>query len=530
MFSIRLYQFNKRINSTKRPPSTGGTSYSCEMKTSSSILFPVVELRSGNNGKDIPLFNYAYIQAFNRYYWIDDIVYDMGYWTVSMHCDALASFQYDILHSTQYVIRSSSETDNTIADTLYLSKSANYSGEYVEIEYAGIGGDQSKVYAKNPNGTYTNEDYFNQSFTGGYFVIGVVGSNTAGVTYYSMSNNSFKNFIQNAFTLTPSDMNDVSSGIANAIFNPMQYITSARWFPIEPYSSTSTSSIKVGGYTIPGSYSAGVLTATDIKTVMMNITIPKHPSNKKYMNLSPFTELNLVFQPFGVIPLDTTKLVNSDKLVVHIAIDFCGGMCTLNLYREDTSETIPFNPDGLIYSVSMDYGVSLPVSSLVMDWKAGAIVSTMQFLKTAVLGNDIISNPFKKETTASTEHRAGGLGPSPNSRALPERTGSLSGVDLLNKAMDLTASALGQVSSTGAIGSFLAYMSNVPYIMGWFKNTVQEDNARFGRPLYQIRPLYALSGFCVCLNASINFNTTTPMEEEITTILSLLNSGVYLEE
>ena len=526
MFTIRMYNFNKKLNSTKKP-NVVGTSFSCEMKTSSSILFPVVEIRTANNNKMIPLFNYAYIQEFQRYYWIDDVVYDMGFWTVSMHCDALASFQYDILHSNQYVVRSASESDNDIADTMYLSKLANYNTEYVEISYNGIGGDQSKVYAKNPNGSYTSEDYFNQSFTSGYFVIGVVGSNTAGVTYYSMSNNSFKNFIQNAFTLTPSDMNDVSSGVANAIFNPMQYITSAKWFPIEPYYSGTTSSIKVGGYTIPGSYTAGVLTATDIKTVMMNITLPKHPSNKKWMNLSPFTELSLVFQPFGVIPLDTTKLINSDKLVVHVAIDFCGGMCTLNLYREDTSETIPFNPDGLLYSVSMDYGVSLPVSTLVMDWKAGAIVSTMQFLK-----NISLDNPFKKETTPASGRSAGGAAPEIVSRNLPERTpsSSVSAVDMLDKAMDLTASALGQVSSTGAIGSFLAYMSNVPYIMGWFKNIVQEDNARFGRPLNKIRPLYALSGFCVCMNAVVNFASGNPMQEEIATIQSILNSGVFLEE
>ena len=96
--------------------------------------------------------------------------------------------------------------------------------------------------------------------------------------------------------------------------------------------------------------------------------------------------------------------------------------------------------------------------------------------------------------------------------------------------MDLTASALGQVSSTGAVGSFLAYMSNVPYIMAWFKNIVEEDNSNFGRPLNRIRPLFVLSGFCVCLNAIVKFTTGKPMQEEVTTIQSLLNSGVFLEE
>ena len=515
MFTIRMYNFNKKINSTKKPNITG-TPFSCEMKSSSSILFPVVEIRSSNNNKTIPLFNYAYIQDFNRYYWIDDVTYDLGKWIITMHCDVLASFQYDILNSTQYVIRSSSESDDTIADTLYLTKEASYNTEFVQIDYAGVGGDPDDVHAKNPNNTYTAEQYFNVGITSGYFVVGIVGNNTAGVTFYSFSNNNFKSFINNALSFTPSNMNDVSSGVANAIFDPIQYITSVKWFPIEPYSSTSVTSIKLGGYTITGTYTAYVLTATDIKTVMMRIGLPKHPSNKKYMNLSPFTELNLVFQPFGVIPLDTTKLLNSTELAINIAIDFCGGMCNLYVYREDTHETIPFSPDGLLYSVATDYGVTIPVSSLVMDWKAGAVVSAMQFLKTVIPSSD----------TAKTNN---GILSSIASTMLPERADQEKAINFLDKAMDLTASALGQVSSTGAVGSFLAYMSNRPYVMGWFKNLTEEDNDRFGRPLYRKRMLALLSGFCVCMNAIVPFVSGSPMEEEVKTIQSLLNNGVYLE-
>ena len=186
MFTIRMYQFNKKVISTKQP-NVAGTPFSCEMKTSSSILFPVVEIRSGNSGRSLPLFNYAYIDEFKRYYWIDDITYDIGIWSISMHCDALASFQYDILQSNQYVVRSSSEYDNEIADTMYLTKTANYNTEYVEIKYPGIGGNPNYVYTDDPGSGYSTEEFFDQSLTAGYFVIGVVGNNTAGVSYYLFS-------------------------------------------------------------------------------------------------------------------------------------------------------------------------------------------------------------------------------------------------------------------------------------------------------------------------------------------------------
>lgn len=524
MFDIRLFNFNKKINSTKIPNETG-TVVSCQMKTSSSILFPVVEIKGVTSINNIPLFNYAYIDVFKRYYWIDDITYDIGVWTLTMHCDALASFRSDIRDSIQYVVRSASSYDNGIMDTMYLTHPGSLASESSRVDYAGIQGSTNNVFVVNPNGSYSEEQFFNVSFTSGYFVLGVVGSNTAGMTYYSMSNSSFKNFISNAFSLTPSNMNDVSSGVANAIFNPMQYITYVKWFPIEPYYTTTTTTIKVGGYDIPGSYTAGIITASDIRTVVMKMYIPKHSSAQTYKNLSPYTELSLYFQPFGVIPLDTTKLINSLYIVMHIVIDFCTGSAVLNIYSEDQS-TVPVNPEGLIYSVSMQYGVDIPVSTLVMDWKAGAAVSAMQFLKSVTL-----DNPFKKETTASSGRSAGsGRDPGITTRNLPERdSSSTSTVDLLDKAMDLTASALGQVSSTGAVGSFLAYRNNLPYILAWFKYTVSEDISRFGRPLYQNVQLSSLTGFCICTNASISSFRYSAMEEEIATIQTVLNTGVYIE-
>ena len=532
MFNIQMYQFNKKINSTKRPASDGD-SFSCEMKGSSSILFPVVEIRTGNSNSIIPLYNYAYISDFNRYYWIDDIVYDMGYWTVSMHCDALASFRTEILDSRQYVIRSYSQQDNTIADSLYLTKAGTFIDEVNWKNYQGISGNPDKVYV-TANGTTTTKNYFNVSFTSGTFVVGIVGNNTAGVTYYAFGNGDFKNFINSALTFTPSDMNDVSSGIANAVFDPIQYITTVRWFPIAPYYSSSTTSIKVGGYTIPGSYTAGIVEVGSKTTINFEIDIPKHPSGYPYMNLSPFTELSLVLQPFGVVPLDTTKLMNSSAINIMIQIDFCYGMATLYVSRRISGSSMPqLVNSGIIYTVSMDYGVTLPISSLVMDWKAGAIVSALQFIKSVASGNGI-NNPLKKETTASSKNAAGkgrGGGPDLSSysrRELPERTDSSIDVSLLDKAMDLTASALGQISTTGAVGSFLAYTYvNAPYVEAWFKMTPERDIRRFGFPLYKVKKLSDLTGITVCLNAT--FECESAMEEEIGTIQSVLNTGVYLE-
>lgn len=531
MFTIKMYQFNgKKINSTK-VPTISGDSFACEMKTSSSILFPVVEIRTGSKNAIVPLYNYAYIQEFNRYYWIDDIVYDLNCWIISMHCDALASFRNEILATYQYVARSSTEYDESILDTMYLSKVSPFSTEVDWGRYAGIGGDTDKVYVSSGGGSPTAVKLFNVGFTSGYFVVGIVGGNTAGITFYSFTNANFKDFITNALTFTPSDMSDVSSGVANAVFNPIQYITSVRWFPIAaPYSST-TSSIKVGGYTIPGSYTAGIISTGATSEAYLEIAIPRNYWGDKYTNLSPYAEYSLVFQPFGVIPLDSTKMFNVDKIAIRLHIDFCYGLVTLYVSRRIPNGTPPQTVDsGIIYSVTTEYGVTLPISSLVMDWKAGAVVSALQFLKSYSQGD---LNPFKKEITANTEKSAGRGKPndllSPHSSGtLPEHNNN-SGIDvsLIDKAMDLTASALGQISTCGAVGSFMAYRDNAPYIEGWFKKVVDTDVNTFGKPLYKLKLLSSLSGLTVCINSK--FWSATAMEEEIATIQSMLNTGVYIE-
>lgn len=533
MFNIALYNFDKKINSTARP-SGSGSDYSCTIKNADSILTPVVEISGMSNGS-IPLYNYAYIPAFKRYYFIDDISYGMGTWLLSMHVDVLASFALDIKASTQYVIRSASEYDETIADSMYLSKAFNWRNEFAVSKYKGITGygtDYVRSQVLNTSSS-TTQQYFNKTIEEGYFIVGIVGNNTTGVDYYSFSNSGFKEFINEAMTFTPSDMTDVSSGLANAVFNPLQYITSVRWFPTQPYISVSQNPIKriaVAGYTIPltgefvyGGYKVNVNAIEDFR---IEIDIPKHPKSvdHDYLNLSPFTQLNLVFQPFGCIPLDTSKLLNSERITVQWLVDYCGGSCVMNVYR--SGQTI-WTPEGLIYTVSIDCGVQLPISSLVMDWKAGLAISALSWIKDSFANTTGNILPTAKENTDN----AYSYYPSRiREKLLSKNAASVEqNAQVIDKAMDISASALGQISTVGSVGSFLAYMQDVPYVMAWFRDVADEEPSRFGRPLYKVKRLSTLTGFTVCLNASVPYSVNNPMAAEQSAITYSLNSGIFLE-
>lgn len=514
MFNITLFRFNKKSNSTALP-SIDGTTYSCSIKNVDSVLTPVVEISNAKGNNQIPLFNYAYIPAFRRYYWIDDISYTVGTWSISMHCDVLGTYRTDIRNSRQYVARSSSKYDTDIVDNLYLSKVSAAQNEFAHNFYTNSQYGNDYVRVKRSSGTTGVEKFFNVSFTQGCFMVGIVGDNTAGVTYYAFSNAGFKEFINSAMTFTPSDMSDVSNGIANAVFNPIQYITSVRWFPVSPFYTTTEKDITIGGYTLPTlTYGGYPITADYIDRFYVDITIPKHPESsvRSYMNLSPFTELNLYFQPFGCFPIDTTKVYNSSSITCEIAVDYSGGSAIFNVYKG--GGTI-WTTEGLLYTMSMDYGVQLPISSLVLDWKAGLGISALSWLKSA-----IPEKPSQSENAWSylPEYARNRLG-----------QGESSNTEVLNKAIDITSSALGQLSTVGSAGSFLSYMKNTPELMAWFRTTASEDIDRFGRPLNQMATLVNLTGFCICMNATMVFSSGNPTKEEYNAVIGYLNSGVYLE-
>lgn len=79
------------------------------LRDESSIINPIILISS--NKEDIPyMYNYAYIPAFGRYYFITDIEsVRTGIWRVSMHVDVLMSYKEQI-KNLNVIINNSEET------------------------------------------------------------------------------------------------------------------------------------------------------------------------------------------------------------------------------------------------------------------------------------------------------------------------------------------------------------------------------------------------------------------------------------
>ena len=92
--NIIFYQFAKRNNSTKIVNTTG-TTLTCQLKAETDMINPVLEI-NGVPAAWNPIWNYCYIAAFSRYYFINNWRWMNGIWACECAVDVLASWKTDI--------------------------------------------------------------------------------------------------------------------------------------------------------------------------------------------------------------------------------------------------------------------------------------------------------------------------------------------------------------------------------------------------------------------------------------------------
>ena len=108
--------FAKRENSTAIPAGSPAYSLSCELKSETSILSPILEIGMPMTFDPYAL-NYAHIPAFSRYYHVTDWTWSEGLWLCSLRVDVLATYRTAIGSATKYVVRAAAEENTGIVDT-----------------------------------------------------------------------------------------------------------------------------------------------------------------------------------------------------------------------------------------------------------------------------------------------------------------------------------------------------------------------------------------------------------------------------
>lgn len=462
-----FYQFAKRTNSTKRP--SGGQGFGIDLKAPCNIINPEIKIATQS---DPTGYNYCYLPTFSRYYWVKNWTYSEGLWTASLIVDTLASYREQIGNSTEYVARSSATYDGTISDGLY------------------------PATAKVQSVTTAFQGGFAETISGGFFVIGFVAkaANSIGaITYAVMTPTNAKKLSAKLLTdvsYLSIDNTEISDSLTKVLFNPYQYIVSCNYFPFSIAEITAhlplVSSVDVGWWSID--VPCWILGEDNNKlTKSVSVSIPKHPqavSRGGYCNASPYTDYTIFLQPFGVIPLDASKLWGAGTLSIQYTVDLFNGDSILRVFT-DTNQ--------LVHETTAKLGVPIQLSNITFDVPSGG-----GLLQTGIAA------------------AFGGL-----QAALTGGSFSDVGNGILNAAQATNA----DVASKGATGSTIAFDS-VPYMVARFKILVNDNNEDHGRPLCKRVQLSTIPGFIMVDDPDIALNATAA---EIDSVKSYLKNGFFYE-
>lgn len=463
-----FYQFAKRTNSTKRP--SGGQEFGIDLKSPCNIINPEIKIATHS---DPTGFNYCYLPTFSRYYWVKNWTYADGLWMASLTVDTLASYRFEIGYSTEYVVRSSARYDGTISDGLYPA-----TAEVQSVTNAFQGG-------------------FSETISGGFFVIGFVAKATnsiGAITYVVMTPGNAKKLSAKLLTdvsYLSIDNTEISDSLTKVLFNPYQYIVSCNYFPFGIAELTAhlplVSSVDVGWWSVD--VPCWILGEDNNNlTKSVSVGIPKHPqaaSRGGYCNASPYTDYTIFLQPFGVIPLDASKLWGAATLSIQYVVDLFTGDSILRVFT-DTKQ--------LVHETTAKLGVPIQLSNIAFDIPSGS----GGLLQTGIAA------------------AFGGL-----QAALSGGSISDVGNGILNAAQATNA----DVASKGATGSTIAF-DTVPYIVARFKILVDDNNEHHGRPLCQKVQLFSIPGFIMVDDPDIALPATAA---EIDSVKSYMKNGFFLE-
>ena len=302
MLTIKLYQFSKNKNSTKLPDnSVTQVSYSALMKTASSLINPVITIKESPIG-----YNYCYITDFERYYFINDIVYNLGEWELSLTVDPLASFKTDIGNITVLVTRSASNKNGLLKDELYPL----------------TGGYTSAVQTWTPFDIDAN----------GYYYVSTTGSVRR---TWQMTRSVFDSLCDAIMSYGGDGTfwSTVEQCLQNSANNPIDYVANCYWLPFSMTNSgVGTNQIQVGTQLF--SLSAAAFPVYNKQhTIAHTFTLSDHPQASVrgvYCNMNPYSEHILSAAGFGNISVPGDILTKSSNTVdVSVMIDTTVGDAVL---------------------------------------------------------------------------------------------------------------------------------------------------------------------------------------------------------
>lgn len=491
-FTVDFYNFAKAQNSTKRPTGSAGLSCNCILKEGCSIFQPEIQIQIALTSA--PLYNYAYIAAFDRYYFINNWTFQDRLWTASMVCDVLGSWKNTIGNTYKYILRSSFNYDLTIKDDYYPATTV---------------GDDAIDTSAASHAWWDSDDFASN----GCYVISFISGDDQytmgnGISYLILDADGFRSLSAHMLARNMGAYEDSNQSIANVLgdavaqilFNPFQYILTCKWYPFPIPASISgatpsrvVTGLKIGWWTFQiSSGHAYSMPAAAHTAFMHNFTLQHHPSVQTrgtWLDCAPFRYIQMRLPRLGLVPIDVNRIIGFNSLVVFLRLDLTSGEAKYILQAWTSGN----NPDiRELASYTVQLGVDIPLHDVDVSIAnmAGEITSTAAAVATAA---------------------EGGL------------TGVGAAIGSLARLYEP------HISMTGGMpGSFLELSETAyPIVYYEFYYPTNEDLDHVGRPLCQTLQLSAAPGYLQCLDGHIEIDDAFKPELEL--IENYLVNGFYYE-
>ena len=482
-FTVKFWKFAKKEKSTKIPSATG-SSYQCTLKNGCDMMAPEIELQV--TATTTPLYNYAYIANFGRYYRVSDWRWEDRLWTAKLYVDVFASNKTAIGNSEQYVLRAASTFNGFIRDDMY-PPTADVTS--------------SVILATDPNYWWqlpNDPDSTSLTSTDATVIVGVISSN--GIDYLAMPSGTFTAFCNNVLNLSATDFFtsgiEITWNLGKLIFDPFEYITSVLYVPVSIARlmtagcvGTSTANWNVGWWSLTNT---GVSVYPVYKgksfTYTKTFNLPSHPkaaTRGVYLNALPYTELFAHLPRVGPVPIDTSLTADCDTVTVDLNIDLVSGEAVYNIKASKT---------GFTYSIPLGrYSAQLGV--------------TIQLSQNAMTLSNLIDNAASiySNMAATTTSPVCALG-------------ALSGVARFFEP---------HLSTVGNSGGYMELQNGECILTAVFRDVADADLVELGAPLCQAKTISTLSGYIKCLDANLEIDSV--FDQELKEIVDGMNSGFYYE-
>ena len=514
------------------------------LREATSIITPSVVVQS--NG--LPQGNYAYIEDFNRYYFITNITsVNLNLWRIDMRCDVLMSHKDEFLNLSAYVSRYQYSEETEFIDKVRPVKSVPTISALFTItldnltfyvDDSGLGsypyyvlildGTRPLVHSTRVKSVNTISDNEGNSWNLNYSYEADSGSMTAYRVYFFYTGNSYsRNLLIDILTDLTNDTALLSHLIGLYLVPNIKDFTRLS-YPVDTIiigdrtytNNTPSGEVSYVRILYPDGNNWGVFDY-DISQTIANI-----------YDMEPYSLYSLYIPFFGNINIDG-KYFKNGKVLIRLSFDFT----TLKMYFSIYSCVIDEDPI-IISSGDMMWGYEISVSSTgsidqqrqtsynqmvkeIADTKAGYKFAT-DFISgvSGIAGGIVNENPGGAIV---------GVGNTINS--FVTMGGNFQTASMMyeaNEVLNVQIGSINKITSSGVA----VYMSTNKMIL--YKSYVEpaiddEDFARLcGLPYNKYVQLNGLNGFAIVSDIHLE-NLPSCLEDEKTELHTLLRQGCIYE-